>query len=105
MNDKNVVAMSLVASGVIVTIDDIRTDGIKGTHLLALGVVYIAVSAATDIAPSVGVPFALLVFASIALTKGANVFNSIGEAASSNKKLPTYGAKPSTFVPKKGDKK
>lgn len=103
MNDKNVVILSMVGSGVIVTIDDVRTGGIKGTHLLALGFVYIAVSAATDVAPQVGVPFALLVFAAIALTKGANVFNSVGKAAQSNKKvLPGYGAKPSTFVPKKG---
>lgn len=102
MNDKNIVLMSMVGSGAIVTIDDIRTGGIKGTHLLALGVVYIAVSAATDVAPQVGVPFALLVFAAIALTKGANVFNSVGKATSSNKKLPGYAAKPSTFVPKKG---
>jgi hypothetical protein len=93
--------MSLIGSGVIVTVDDIRTDGIKGTHLLALGIVYIAVSAATDISPAVGVPFALLVFASIALTKGANVFNAIGEASQSKKKFPGYAAKPSTFVPKK----
>jgi len=102
LNSKNVVAMSLVGSGIIVTIDDIRTDGIKGTHLLALGVVYIAVSAATDISPSVGVPFALLVFTGIALTKGTKVFNAIGDASSSKKSLPKYGEKPSTFVPKKG---
>jgi hypothetical protein len=102
LNSKNVVAMSLVGSGIIVTVDDIRTDGIKGTHLLALGIVYIAVSAATDISPQVGVPFALLVFTTIALTKGAKVFNAIGDASSSKKKLPKYGEKPSTFVPKKG---
>ena len=105
MDSKNVVALSLVGSGVIVTIDDIRTDGIKGTHLLALGIVYIAVSAATDISPQIGVPFALLVFTSIALTKGTKVFNSLGDAASSNKKLPGYASKPSTFVPKKGGSK
>lgn len=103
MTDKNVVLMSMVGSGAIVTIDDIRKGGIKGTHLLALGFVYIAVSAATDVAPQVGVPFALLVFAAIALTKGADVFNSVGKATQAkDKKLPGYGANPSTFVPKKG---
>lgn len=103
MNDKNIVLMSMVASGAIVTIDDIRTGGgIKGTHLLALGFVYIAVSAATDVAPQVGVPFALLVFAAIALTKGADVFTAIGKGTSKNTKFPGYAAKPSTFVPKKG---
>lgn len=103
MNDKSVVLMSMVGSGAIVTIDDIRSGGgIKGTHLLALGFVYIAVSAATDVAPQVGVPFALLVFAAIALTKGANVFNAVGKASTSNKKFPGYKAHPSTFVPKGG---
>jgi len=101
-SDKNIVLMSMAGSGVIVTIDDIRNGGIKGTHLLALGVVYIAVSAATDISPAVGVPFALLVFASIALTKGADVFNAIGKGTSSKQKFPGYASKPSTFVPKKG---
>jgi hypothetical protein len=102
MTDKNVVLMSMVGSGAIVAIDDIRSGGIKGTHLLALGFVYIAVSAATDVAPQVGVPFALLVFAAIALTKGANVFNAVGKASTSNKKFPGYKAHPSTFVPKGG---
>lgn len=102
MNDKNVVLMSMVGSGAIVTIDDIRNGGIKGTHLLALGIVYIGVSAATDISPAVGVPFALLIFAAIALTKGATVFNAIGKGAGSSKKFPGYASSPSTFVPKKG---
>jgi hypothetical protein len=102
VTNKNVVLMSMVGSGAIVTIDDIRNGGIKGTHLLALGFVYIAVSAATDVAPQVGVPFALLVFAAIALTKGADVFNSVGKATKGNAKLPKYGQSPSTFVPKKG---
>ena len=102
MTDKNVVLMSMVGSGAIVAIDDIRSGGIKGTHLLALGFVYIAVSAATDVVPQVGVPFALLVFAAIALTKGANVFNAVGKASTSNKKFPGYKAHPSTFVPKGG---
>lgn len=104
MDSKNVVLVSMAGSALIVTIDDIRTDGIKGTHLLALGFVYIAVSGVADVAPAVGVPFALLVFAAIALTKGANVFNAIGTASGSKKKFPGYKQNPSSFVPnsKKG---
>lgn len=103
MNSKNAVLMSMVGSGVIVTVDDIRTGGgVKGTHLLALGIVYIAVSAAADVSPAVGVPFALLVFATIALTKGADVFTSLGKGTAKDKAFPKYGSKPSSFVPKKG---
>jgi hypothetical protein len=101
MQNQNIVAMSLVGSAALVTVDDIRTGGIKGTHLLALGFVYIAVSAATDVAPAFGVPFALLVFVGIALTKGANVFNAIA-GSNPKQKFPGYAGKPSTFVPKKG---
>jgi hypothetical protein len=92
----------MAGSGVIVTIDDIRTGGIKGTHLLALGFVYIGVSALTDVSPGVGVPFALLVFATIALTKGVRVFNDIANVSTGNKKFPGYQQTPSTYVPKKG---
>lgn len=101
MNPKDVVVMSMVGSGMLVVVDDVRTGGIKGTHILALGMVFIVVSASADIAPQVAVPFSLLVFTGIALTKGAKVFNAFGNVGNAGK-LPQYGEKPSTFVPKKG---
>jgi hypothetical protein len=84
MDNKNLVILAMVGSTIIVVADDIKKGGISGTHLLALGVVFIALSAANDVSPRIGGPFALLVFAGIALTKGPDVISAIGNVGSSS---------------------
>lgn len=78
VDSKNVVLLSMIGTGGIVVISDIQGGkGIRGTHLLAVGMVFIVLTAAADTVPKIATPFALLVFLGVALTKGAKVFNGI----------------------------
>ena len=81
----------MVGTGGIVVVSDIQVGkGIRGTHLLAIGVVFIVLTAAADTVPAIATPFALLVFLGIALTKGAKVFTGITGGMSNNSK-PVVG--------------
>jgi len=90
----------MVGSTIIVVASDIKKGGISGTHLLALGVVFIALTAANDVSPKVGGPFAVLVFAGIALTKGPDVIKSIGGIGSSGSaRNAMSGTNPGSVAP------
>ena len=85
VDSKNVVLLSMVGTGGIVVMSDIQEGkGIRGTHLLAIGVVFVVLTAAADTVPGIATPFSLLVFLGIALTKGAKVFNGITGGVSKN---------------------
>jgi len=89
----NLVVMSMVGSAGVVVASDIQDGkGIRGTHLLALGFVFIALSATSDFAPKVATPFALLVFTGIILTKGPKLFKAFDPK---QVKVPGYGQSPS----------
>ena len=93
---KNIVLISMVGTGLLVIADDIHQGkGIRGTHLLGLGLVYVGLSAAQDFAPKVAVPFAILVFVGVALTKGANLVNAIGNVSKLKGNFPAPGSSPS----------
>lgn len=99
---KGVILVAMLGTGVIVVANDIKNEGgIHGTHVLALGIVYVGITAANEVSPRIAVPLSLLIFAAVALTKGPGVLDSITKYASSSDKssLPTYGQDPSTFVP------
>lgn len=82
----------MVGTGGIVVMSDIQEGkGIRGTHLLAIGIVFIALTAAADTVPGIATPFSLLVFLGIALTKGAKVFNGLTGGVSKDSK-PVMGA-------------
>jgi hypothetical protein len=78
VNNDNIVILSMVGIGILVVADDLKKGGLKGTHLLALGVVYLILTGASDVAPKVAAPFALLTFTGVALYKGPDLLNSIG---------------------------
>lgn len=70
----------MIGTGGIVVMSDIQEGkGIRGTHLLAVGMVFIALTAAADTVPKLATPFSILVFLGVALTKGASVFNAISK--------------------------
>jgi hypothetical protein len=84
VNNDNIVILSMVGIGILVVADDLKKGGLKGTHLLALGVVYLVLTGASDVAPKLAAPFALLTFAGVALYKGPDLLDSIGSIGSSD---------------------
>lgn len=81
---KNLVLLSMVGSAGIVVASDVQDSGsINGTHLLALGIVSVGITAAADTVPKVAVPLALLIFAGLLLSRGAKIFNNLSNKLAS----------------------
>lgn len=77
-NPKNIVILSLVGTGGVVIVSDIQEgNGIRGTHLLALGIVGVVLTATADTVPKIAIPLALLVFVGVLLSKGAKLFGNL----------------------------
>lgn len=84
VDGKNIVLLSMVGSAGIVVVSDVQDSGsINGTHLLALGIVSVGMTAAADTVPKVAVPLSLLILFGIMLSKGAKVFGKLANRVSS----------------------
>lgn len=79
-----IVVVSMVGTaGVVVVGDFAKGDTPSARSLLGLGVVFALLAGASDVAPEAAGPFAGLVFAGAALTKGAPAFDALAHAAQS----------------------
>lgn len=87
INSDNVVLITMVGTAIVVVGSDLQSGGIKGTHLLGLGIVYLALAAVNDFAPKLAIPFSVLVLVGVLLTRGPKVLNALGGISSSNATL------------------
>lgn len=87
INSQNVVLITMVGTAIVVVGSDLQEGGIKGTHLLGLGIVYLGLAAVDDFAPKLAIPFSVLVLVGVLLTRGPKVLNALGGISSSNASL------------------
>lgn len=87
INSQNVVLITMVGTAIVVVGSDLQDGGIKGTHLLGLGIVYLGLAAVDDFAPKLAIPFSVLVLVGVLLTRGPKVLNALGGISSSNTTL------------------
>lgn len=87
INSSNVVLITMVGTAIVVVGSDLQSGGIKGTHLLALGMVYLALSAVDDFAPKLALPFSALVLIGVLLTRGPKIISALGGIGSNDATL------------------
>lgn len=99
INAQNVVLVTMVTTAVVVVGSDLQSGGIKGTHLIGLGLVYAALAALNDFAPKLAIPFSVLVLAGVLLTRGPKLITALGGISSTNKTLADAANKPLALAP------
>lgn len=88
INANNVVLVTMVGTAVVVIGSDLKEGkGIRGTHLLGLGLVYASLAALNDFAPKLAIPFSVLVLVGVLLYRGPGIIDAFGNVGTSSANL------------------